>query len=260
LAIDSNNFNALHLLGHYRWIQELDWDAGEEVFRSSVELVPGAHGVHVVYADFLMAQGRIEEGLEEGRIAYTLDPLSSHTLASQARWAVLSRRYDEADPLTETFLTRDPDNVAALGMLAGAFLFGGQPERVPQLFQGQFSDPASLTPTHRAFFAMYLGAVGQADSARIEMDRAVSSAEGQYLDPTIVWSAYAALGEKEEAFDWIERGIESRSIGTVLLGVAPSADPLRDDPRYQAILDRIGIGHLKPRFDSLAAAAGEAPD
>jgi hypothetical protein len=52
----------------------------------------------------------------------------------------------------------------------------------------------------------------------------------------------------------MERGIEVESYHTRYFGVSPFADLLRDDPRYQAILDRIGLGHLKARFDSLAAA------
>jgi hypothetical protein len=52
----------------------------------------------------------------------------------------------------------------------------------------------------------------------------------------------------------MERGIEAQSYFTIFSGVSAFADPLRGDPRYQAILDRIGLGHLKARFDSLAAA------
>jgi hypothetical protein len=104
--------------------------------------------------------------------------------------------------------------------------------------------------------AFFLSLIGEADSAKIELDRAVSDSAYQYQEPGFLWRVYAALGEKDEAFVWLERGIGALAPFTAYLGVTPSADPLRDDPRYQAILDRIGLGHLKQRFDSLAASAG----
>ena len=78
--------------------------------------------------------------------------------------------------------------------------------------------------------------------------------EGGYVDPSVFWPAYAALGELDSAFAWLQEGVKAGSWATVYLGVSPWADPLRNDPRYQTALDQIGLGHLKARFDSLAAA------
>jgi hypothetical protein len=88
----------------------------------------------------------------------------------------------------------------------------------------------------------------------------VSRSGDQYLEPERVWPGYAALGDTEEAFSWLERSIEDESPLTAYLGATPLADPLWEDPRYQALLNRIGLGHLKARFDSLAAAPREDAD
>jgi hypothetical protein len=84
----------------------------------------------------------------------------------------------------------------------------------------------------------------------------VSRSADEYSDPDRVWPVYATLGEIDQAIVWMERAIEDQSSAARYIGVNPLADPLRDDPRYRALLDRIGLGHLKERFDSLAAAAG----
>jgi hypothetical protein len=86
------------------------------------------------------------------------------------------------------------------------------------------------------------------------LDRVVSSVREGVGDPVGVWPVYAVLGEKDEAIHWMEQAIQELSPSARFIGVDPLADPLRDDPRYQALLDRIGLGHLKARFDSLAAA------
>jgi hypothetical protein len=109
--------------------------------------------------------------------------------------------------------------------------------------------------------ALIFGLMGMADSARVYLDEALSRSSDEYLDPGLVWPTYAALGEFDEAFGWLEQCLEVGAYATMFVGVTPLADPLRDDPRYQALLDRIGLGHLKERFDSLAASAGaRGPD
>ncbi|MFC1660550.1 hypothetical protein ACFL3S_03650 [Gemmatimonadota bacterium] len=254
LAIDRTDALAHRMLAYSGWSRTWDWEEGERGLRRAIELSPSDPNGHVAYADFLMAQGRIDEGSEEGKIAAALDPLSSHTLSSQARWVFLSRRYEEADQLAEAFFARDPDNITAMWFLGASFVLGGHPEKVPRLSQHLSADPTRMTPAIRAASSIYLSLIGEADSARVELDHAMASSGDRYLEPGYVWPAYAALGDLDAAFRWMERGIEVQAWSAAFLGVTPLADPLRDDPRYQAILDRIGLGHLRARFDSLAAA------
>ena len=110
------------------------------------------------------------------------------------------------------------------------------------------------TPRDRVWLALCFALAGEPDSARVMLESSLSSSDEGYVDPSSVWPTFAALGDHDEAFSWMERAIEAQSYVVVLAGVTPLADPLRDDPRYQVLLDRIGLGHLKARFDSLAAA------
>jgi tetratricopeptide (TPR) repeat protein len=247
LAIDSTSATAVLMLAKSEWHQNWDWEEAERGIRRAIQLSPSDAYGHQMYARLLVDQGRIVEGMEEGRIAASLDPLSSHTLSSQARRAFHTRRYEEAHRLAEVLLRRDPDNAGARRHLGLCFLFGGHPEQFRRLFP---EGSSGRTLWH----ALIRGIAGEADAARGEIERAVSSAGDRYFNLPTVWATYAGLGEKDEAFAWIERSIEAQTTQISHLGVSPLADPLRDDPRYQAILDRIGLGHLKERFDSLAAA------
>jgi serine/threonine-protein kinase len=254
LAIDST-VGAAHAGLAAGWaVGSWDWERTERGFQRATELSPNDPGLLSVQADFLMGQGRIEEGLERRRIATALDPLSSLTLTGQAIKVFHSRRYEEADELIEVLLERDPGNTSAAWYLALASILDGRLEQVARISSFEYGDPAGRSPGVRAHSAVLLSLLGEADSARFDLERAVAGSVDEFVDPNWVWPAYTALGEEDEAFRWMERSIEVQSYHTMFLGVTPLADPLRDDPRYQAILDRIGLGHLKERFDSLAAA------
>jgi serine/threonine-protein kinase len=254
LALDSTNAHALLELAYSRLARTWDWEETERAFRRAIELNPNDPLGYVDLADLLMAQGRIEEGLHQGRIALALDPLSSTRLYRQARWAFHSRRYQEASPLSEVLVATDPENFMAGYFIALSFLHGGHPERVARLFPDQIGDMAGWALVPPALLAGYLSLIGEADSARIVINEAVSNPDEEYINAWAVWKPFANVGDLDQAFSWLERALEEMSPPTYFLGVTPEADPLRDDPRYQAILDRIGLGHLKARFDSLAAA------
>jgi serine/threonine-protein kinase len=253
LALDSTNAEAR------LWMALLpeevsDWGEVEKEIRRAIQLSPNDPMARKLLADLLLLQGRIEEGLREGRAEVALDPLSSSTLAGQARRSLYSRRYDEAVELGEALRTRDPGNITAGWHLALSLILGGQSDQVRGLLSGAASAPSSMGPMESAGAALIFGLMGMADSARVYLDEALSKSGDEYLDPGVVWPTYAALGERDEAFAWLEQGLEVGAYSNAFVGVNPLADPLRDDPRFQAILDRIGLVHLKARFDSLAAA------
>jgi serine/threonine-protein kinase len=253
LALDSTIAEARLWMALLR--QEVsDWGEVEKEIRRAIQLSPNDPMAHKLLADLLLVQGRIEEGLREGRAEVALDPLSSSTLAAQARRSLHSRRYDEAVELGEALRTRDPGNITAGWHLALSLILGGQSDQVRGLLSGAASAPSSMGPMESAGAALIFGLMGMADSARVYLDEALSRSGDEYLDPGVVWPTYAALGEFDEAFAWLEQGLEVGAYSNAFVGVNPLADPLRDDPRFQAILDRIGLGHLKKRFDSLAAA------
>jgi serine/threonine-protein kinase len=271
LAIDTTVAEAHLIMASLNLRRDRDWEEAERGMLRALELSPNDPGAHLGYAELLLAQGRIEEAREYRRIATALDPLSSLTLQGQARSVFYSRRYEEADELVEVLLTRAPENSSARWSLAQSYLFGGRPEQVTRLYPDSRlfggrpeqvtpiypdspTDTAGMSPEAHAWRAVALSLLGEADRAKSEIEEAVSDWGDQYFEPLQVWQVYAALGERDEAFYWAERGIEVESYNARFLGVTPFADLLRDDPRYQVILDRIGLGHLKARFDSLAAA------
>ena len=82
---------------------------------------------------------------------------------------------------------------------------------------------------------------GRRDEARSIIQRMVDNPTGAYVDPFDVALAYVGLGEKEQAFNWLEKSYEARSTGMVVTKVQPFLDPLRSDPRFQDLLRRMNF-------------------
>ena len=188
-----------------------------------------------------MSQGKINEALREANTVAQLDPLSSSAFSLQARWTFFSRRYNEADQLADVLLTRDPDNMTAAWHLAHSFFFGGHPEKTVGLLPDRSVDSLSTVPGLGARSAQLLSLAGEADSARVVVDRYLSRRGAQYLDPDEVWPTYAILGDLDQALIWMERSIEGQSPSAKHIGVIPLADPLRDDPRYEQLLRKLNL-------------------
>jgi len=255
LDLDETEPSAHTVAAVLKLVHEWAWQEAEEELQRAIDLAPSETLGHVVYAMVLTAQGRIEEGLREMRILTALDPLSPSTLAMRAEWAFHSRDYEAADELLEVVLAGDPTNTTTAFFLVLSFLLGERLDLASRLVDGLAENAAARTRENPAHIALLLSLGAEADSARVLLDQAIAGSGERYVDPGYVWPTYAVLGELDQAFYWIEKAIEAQSWTTVNLGVSPLADPLRDDPRYSAILDRIGLGHLQTRFDSLAATA-----
>jgi tetratricopeptide (TPR) repeat protein len=254
LALDTTLAEAHLQLAEASLVRDWDWGEAERRIKRAIRLDPNSPMAHTYYMNFLLAQARMQEAEREFESLVQLDPLSSATLASRARFAFFARNFEDAVALAEILKGRDPTNLPALGWLGLTFMVSGHPEEVDRIYPVSFPELPKESAVEWAGLALYYSLTDAPDSAMATMDRVLSLSEQDYVDPIWIWPTYAAIGYRDEAFAWMERGIEAEAYVTVFSGVSPLADPLRDDPRYQAILDRLSLGHLKARFDSLAAA------
>jgi tetratricopeptide (TPR) repeat protein len=258
LELDSALAEAYAVLGDARMIR-WEWPGAEEAFQRAIELRPSYAIAHQWYSILLIAQGRIEEALTEAQVAVEVNPRVGGSLGGQAIRMFQARRYDEALSLFEEALSLTGGGGLVEWWASWAFAFSGEMERSFELAGGALELGGDSVPGQGLTAGVHALA-GNGDAAReilqdLEALYDERSPEGDYVDPAAFWPAYVVLGELDSAFAWLEQGVEAGSWATLYLGIGPWADPLRDDPRYQALLDRIGLGHLGSRFDSLAAAA-----
>ncbi len=97
------------------------------------------------------------------------------------------------------------------------------------------------TVPHRLALARCYASAGRSEEAQEILHDVLTTAKGGYVPSGDVAAVYAALGEKERAFEWLERAYEERSIGMAYLVTDPRFDPLRSDPRFADLLRRVGL-------------------
>ena len=216
-----------------------DWDfdsAGKE-FRRAIELNPGYATAHHWYAWHLSLLGRYDEAIVEMRKAESLDPLSIIINADLAELLVLSHSYDEAIRQSHKTIEMDPNFALAHNQLGQAYLQKQMHgEAIAEL---QKAVQLSEGPTCMANLARAYAASGKrSEAAKLLSDLKRRSNPG-YSHASEIAVIYAALGDKDQAMTWLEKGYEERFNPGVLL--RPGFDPLRSDPRFQNLVRRIGL-------------------
>jgi hypothetical protein len=105
----------------------------------------------------------------------------------------------------------------------------------------QRSAEVSWSPSFRAFKAYGLAAAGQDAEARRVLEELESEGQGSYVRAEFLAAAYGMLGDRDEAFRQLDLALEQRSAGLIYLHLDPLYDPLRDDPRFSVLVEKIGL-------------------
>jgi len=219
-----------------------DWDfpsAGKE-FRRAIELNPGYATAHHWYAWHLSLLGQYDEAIAEMKKAENLDPLSLVINADLAELLVLGHSYDESILQSRKTIEMDPNFGLAHNHLAQAYLQKhmnheavAELQKAVQLSGGS---PTCIANLARA----YVASDNRSEAAKLLSDLKKRSNPG-YSHASEIAVIYAALGDKNQAMSWLEKGYEERFNPGVLL--RPGFDPLRSEPQFQELLGRIGLHH-----------------
>ena len=225
--------------------QEWDWAGAEREYRRAIELNPGYPLARIWYAQYLYAMQRFEEAVTQARFAQQLDPgsLLVNTWAGAAYF--FAGRVEEAMASWQKALELDPGYPDASIALARTYVTRGMNQNAIAALQKAliFSDREPLVLGALAHAHARAGRREEALKLVGELKRMEErrEAEGKSIPRfSFVW-AYAGLGDKEQAFAWLEKAYQERRGRMFLLNVDPLLEPLRSDPRFQDLLRRIGL-------------------
>ena len=220
---------------HYDW----NWPAAEKEFRRAIELNSSYATAHHWYAYYLMAMGRQEDSLREIRRAEQLDPLSLIIQRDVADMLYYARRYDEAIAQCRKTLERDPHFALADFSLYQIY---AQKKMISEMDQalGQMlvSGQEGLQILGPAPGDAIVGRVAKARKELVELQRL--EAQGKKLAYSIA-VVYASLGDRDQAFHWLEVTYRARDGSLILLKTDPAIDPLREDPRFAELLRKMNL-------------------
>jgi serine/threonine protein kinase/tetratricopeptide (TPR) repeat protein len=241
LAIDDTLADAHHSRGEVAHFYEWDWTTAEIEFKRAIELNPNDFSSHESYSWLLLDTGRPDEAIAEGRRAVQIDPVSPETNTYLGIDLVFARRYDEAiDQLRKT-VELDPNYWYAHNVLGRAYEASGKlPEAIAE-FKRVLELENKVAENSCNLGHAYALSGQRTEAEKIIAQLKVSSPQ-TYVPPYNMATIYAGLGDKDQAFAWLNRAYDERSDNLVLfIKVDPQVDNLRSDPRFGELLRRIGL-------------------
>ncbi|MCH8912571.1 MAG: tetratricopeptide repeat protein, partial [Planctomycetes bacterium] len=221
--------------------KEYDWDfsRAERGFRKALQLNPGYATAHQWYAEYLAAMGRHEEAIAEIERAEELDPLSLIINAIAGYVCYFASEYDQAIDHCQKALELDPNFATAHYFIGWVYERKGMyGEAIAEL---QKARTLSGNIDFLAVLAHAYAVSGRTKQARKMLDEVKAFSERAYVSPYVLALIYMGLGEKDQAFAWLETAYAERAINLVVLKVDPRYDELRGDPRFDDLLRRIGL-------------------
>jgi serine/threonine protein kinase/Flp pilus assembly protein TadD len=240
LETDDSLAEAHNSLAWTKLAFDWDWTGAEREFKRAIELNPGYAITHHWYAECLAGMGRYAEALAEIRQAQELDPLSL-IISSIVGWVLyFDRKNDQAIAEFRKTLELDPNFWVAHWTLGRAYeqkaMFTEAIAEIQKAIDFSGSSPLSLA----ALGHTYAVSGRRAEAERV-LNQLKDSSKQTYISPYGIAAIHAGLGEKDQAFLWLEKAYEERSGWLIWLRAEPGSDPLRSDPRFQDLLRRIGL-------------------
>jgi tetratricopeptide (TPR) repeat protein len=191
-----------------------------------------------------MTMGRFDQAAVEIRRASELDPLSLIINADLSAPFFFARQYDRAIESLRKTLEMDPNFALAHFRLGGAYEFKGMYEEAIAEYQRgiELSGSRADNPAISAVLAHAYAASGRGNQARDILNRLKEQSQRSYVSPCDIAEVHAALGEEDQAFEWLEKAYDARSSDLRFLKVSQSfTDSLRLDPRFTDLLRRVGF-------------------
>src|ERR1700676_500044 len=240
LQLDESLAEAHTSLAFVKMQYEWDWPGSEKEFKRALELNPNYATAHQWYALWLMARGNPAAALEEERRAQQDDPLSMIIKTDTVQLLVYAERCDEAIQQALRALEIDPTFLLAHIYLAEAYL-GKQnyPTAIAELRKAVDLSKGSgwvLSDLARTY-----ALASQKDKSRVILRDLLKGAKGHEDLNIEVAKIYAALGEKDQAFAWLEKAYRNRAGGLILLNPVPDFQTLHNDPRFPDLERRLGL-------------------
>ena len=245
VQLDDSSSEAHASMGHILHNSDWDFDGAEREFKRAIELNPNYATAHHWYAHMLMQVGRTDESLAQAHLAQELDPLSPFINNGLARQYYLSRQYDKAIAQCKVVLEMDPTYLPARTQLALAYEQKGMVvEAVSTMEQTRkLAGEKTDLPMVHALLAHAYALAGRRADAQSELNVLIAIGQKRYVPPSYLAIVYLALGDKNKAFDYLNKSYQDRSEQLLYLGVEPLVDPLRGDPRFDALLKQVGLKH-----------------
>ena len=231
------------ILAHF----DFDWPAAEREYQRALDLNPNDAYAHLFYSNsYLSPLGRHPEAIAEMQKAIAADPFSAPIQSFLGRTYIWARQYDKAQAqfrkCVEMFpgFAMDHERLAQLLAFLGRFEDAIDEDTKARLLVGE-EEHSALQKEAALRHALATGGSQGYWKQLLDFTRLPVNPPEDYNSAFGTAILYAQLGEKSKALDSLEKAYEQRSLSMTELAIEPSFDPLRPDPRFQALLRRMGL-------------------
>ena len=245
LELDNTLSEAHASLGFVNAVYDWNWDKAEKEFKQAMKASPTYATAHEWYALFLSWTGRHDEAIAAAKLAQNLDPLTPIITSVVGVVLHYAARYEEAIAEYEKVLELDPAFLPALCFRGAAYAQLGMYEKAiaDEHTALKVGGPTSLALD---ILGHTLAISGDRQGAEETLEKLRDLAKERYVSPFSMAHTYVGLGQHDRAMECLEQACEERFHRVATIKVDPSFAPLHSDPRFQKLLERMGLAN-KPK-------------
>jgi serine/threonine-protein kinase len=240
LELDDTLAEAHVALGHALFTYDRSIAESDRQFQRAIELNPNYATAHQWYGGGnLVSTQRFDQAIAEGTRAIELDPLSLIANVELAAIYGYARKYDEAMAQLNKVVETDPNFYLAHMYRCQTYEYKGEfAEAIAECEKAKAlnSDPAVLS-----YLVVAYARLGKREEAVKLVEQMHEQAKQRYVPAYSFGVAYTGLGDKDQAFQWLERSLQDRAWEITYLKVDASMDGLRSDPRFDDLVKRLGF-------------------
>jgi tetratricopeptide (TPR) repeat protein len=225
-----------------------DWDGAEELFRHALEIDPANENILANYALFLVRMERPEEARSKINRALELAPENPWVMGYHMGLLYYTREFDEAIEVGLKLLGMTPVPPSIPAMIGMNYIMKGMyEEALEALGKARELMSEEHTPTYflidytEALFGFALAKAGRRNEAQDVLAGLLEKSRRAYVSPFVIGFLHTAFDDIDSCFDWLERAYQEHDGWLYSIRVEPMLDDIRSDPRYSALLEKIGL-------------------
>lgn len=237
LQLDPNLAEAYAVRANLDFVHDWNLDSAEKNLLRAIELEPNNDHAHWLYSLVLAYRGRFDEAMKEVETAQAIYPGALMYMRDRGRFLYYARRYDEAIEQLNRVVDLDEDFGSAYGWLVRSFELRGDYDAAYSIFikRQQKANPDRAEIFQRAYESGGWQAVRR---KQLEISKTETYKGDSYFDMARLT---AVSGENEQTLEFLNKALEQRDWQIIMLAVDPMLDNLRDDPRFDELLGRVGL-------------------